>query len=80
MGRAPEDCARAVIHQDEVGDKDGKLPCGIKGMPYAQASVKTQLFGGFNRFFRSATLAAFDAESRYIRVALFQKLGQRVIG
>src|SRR5262249_9625270 len=41
MRRAAEDRARAVVHQDEVGDIDRKLPRRVEGMERLHPGVET---------------------------------------
>jgi hypothetical protein len=45
MGRAAEDRAGAVVHQDEVGDVDRQLPVVVEGVADAQARVEAALLG-----------------------------------
>ena len=80
MRGAAKDRARAVIHQDEVGDIDRQFPGGVEGMTHAQASVEALLFSFFKRFLGRATLAAIGAEGRDLGVVTLKLAGQRMIG
>ena len=48
MGRAAEDGARAVVHEDEVGDPDGQFEGGVEGVADPQARIEAQLLGGLD--------------------------------
>ena len=79
MGRAAEDRAGAVIHQDEVGDIDGQFGGGIKRVTHAQAGVMPELLGLFDGLGGGAALSAFGTEGRYGVVLGFQFLGDGMI-
>ena len=57
MGRAAENRARAIIHQDEVGDIDRQFPGGVQGMPHPHPGIHSQLFRRLHRLGTGATLA-----------------------
>ena len=48
MGRAAEDGARAVVHEDEVGDPDGQIEGGVEGMADPQPGIEAQLLGSLD--------------------------------
>ena len=62
MARTAEDRARAVLHQNEVGDVDWKLVAGLEGMGHCEFGVKPELLRLLQRRFASTELAAFDQE------------------
>ena len=65
--RAAEDRARAVVHQDEVGDIDRQAPVGIERMEDPEAGVVALLLRRLDRRDRGADLAAFLDEGRELR-------------
>ena len=80
MRRAAEDRARAVIHQDEIGDIDRQRPIGIEGMNDAQPRVIALLLRRLDRRDRGADMAAFLREGGERRVARSRFARERVIG
>src|SRR5262249_61702250 len=62
--RAAEDRARAVVHHDEVGDIDRKLPVWIEGMESLHPGVETLLLGGIYQLLCSAVASALRDECR----------------
>ena len=79
VGRAAEDRAGAVVHQDEVGDPDRQAPGRIEGMDDLQAGVEAHLLGGLDLGLGGAALAAVGDEGGDRRVARGQPLGQRMV-
>ena len=61
---AAENRARAVIHQDEIGDIDRQRPVGVERMHDAQAGVVALLFRRLDRGDRGADAPAFLDERR----------------
>ena len=78
MGGAAKDSARAVIHQDEIGDPHRQFDRGVQRMFHPQAGINPDLLCRLNLNCRGATLAAQSHKLRHFRIA-FQRLGQRVI-
>ena len=78
--RAAENRARAVIHQDEIGDIDRQAPVGIEGMKDAQAGVVALLLRRLDRRDRRADLPAFLDEGGELRVVAGGGGGERMIG
>ena len=79
MGRTAEDGARAVVHQDKIGDIDRQTPARVKRMRDRHAGVKAKLFARLNVRLRRAALAALDDELGKFRTISGQSLGQRVV-
>ena len=80
MRRAAEDRARAVIHQDEVGDVDRQLPARVEGMADGDAGVEALLLGRLQLLLRGAHAAAFGVEGGDLLVLALELLGQRMVG
>ena len=78
--RAAEDRARAVVHQDEIGDIDRQRPAGIERMDDAQAGVVALLLRRLDRRDRRADPAALLDEGGELRVVPRRGGGQRMIG
>ncbi len=79
-GRAAEDGARAVVHQDEVGDVDGQRPVLVERMHGADAGVEALLLGRLQLGDGGAHVAAFLAECRELGIVLGRRLGERMVG
>ena len=62
VGGAAEDGARAVVHQDEVGDVDRQRPGGVEGVHRADAGVEAALLRRLQRGDRGAEPLAFGDE------------------
>ncbi len=73
--RAAEDGAGAVVHQDEVGDVDRKLPRRIERVHRAHPGVEAQLLGGVDLGLRGAAMPALRDEGRELRI--FRRRGRR---
>ena len=68
MRRAAKKRARAVIHQDEIGDIDGQFPIWVQRMLDANARIHPHLFRRFQRLGRGANFAAFGHEIGDFRI------------
>ena len=80
VGRAAENRARAVFHQNEIGDIDRQAPAGVERVMNLEAGVVAPLLRGLDRRDRGADPAAFLDERRQRRVALRRRAGQRMVG
>ena len=69
VGWATEDCARAVIHQDEIGRIDRQEDRIVEGMNNLQTCVETLFLGRFQHSGRSAHPPAFVTE--FFEIAVF---------
>ena len=67
--RAAENRARAVLHQDEIGDIDRQAPIGVERVKDLEARVVAPLLRGLDRRDRRPDPAAFLDERRERRVA-----------
>ena len=79
MRRAAEDGARAVLHQDEVGDIDRQLTGRIERMHGSDAGVVAELLGGIDRLLRRAGALALGDERLQRRVPSGGGAGQRMV-
>ena len=77
--RRAEDRARAVVHQDEVGDPDRHFPRGVERVLHLQSGVEAQLLRLFQRLFGGAALAHRRNGAGQLGVVLLKRLGQRMI-
>ena len=69
MRGATEHCSGTVIHQHEIGDIDGQMPCWIKRMFNGQPYVETHFFGGLNfGSGRAAPATFFNKRLQFRRV------------
>src|SRR5690606_14915880 len=80
VGRAAEDGAGSVVHQNEIGDVDGQRRSFYHRVFHGERGAVALLFGGFDRFDRGAHAAAFGDELGQRRVGFGQIGGQRVVG
>ena len=76
---AAEDRARAVIHQDEIGDIDRQRPVRVERMRDPQAGVVALLFRRLDRGDRGADAPAFLDEGGKLRVMRGGGRRERVI-
>ena len=77
---AAENRARAVFHQDEIGDIDRQPPCGVERVQDFEAGVVALLLRGLDRGDGGAHLAGLFDERRQRRVMLRRRCGQRMVG
>ncbi len=75
MGRAAENRARAIIHQNEIRDPNGQFPRRIKRVAHTQARVTALFLGLFQGFGSCSTLAAVLAECGNLGVFCFKCFG-----
>ena len=80
MGRAAENRARAIIHQNEIRDPNGQFPGRIKRVAHTQARITALFLGLFQGFGSCSTFAAVLAECRNLGVFCFECFGQGMIG
>ena len=80
MGRAAENGARPVIHQDEVRDVDRQLPARIERVAHGDARVKATLFGFLQLLFGGAHAAALGVERGDLVIVALKLPGQRMVG
>ena len=78
--RAAEDRSRAVLHHDEVGDIDWKLPVWIEGVESLHSGVETVLLGSIYQLLRGAVASGFRNERGERRVFGRSGGGKRMIG
>src|SRR5262249_26845943 len=78
--RAAEDRAGAVVHDDEVGDIDRKVPTRIEGMERLHPGVETLLLGRVYQFLRSAMAFAFGNECSERRILGCSGGSERMVG
>ena len=78
-GRAAENGAGAVLHQDEVRDVNGKLPVLVERMDGANAGIESALFSGLDFGDGRSQPAAFLAEGFELRIVCGRRLGERMI-
>ena len=78
-GRAAEDGAGAVVHQDEVGDVDRQRPILVERVDSADAGVEALLLRRLQLGDGGAHVAALLAEGGERRVGLGRRLGQRMV-
>ena len=78
--RAAENRARAVLHQDEIGDIDRQAPIGVERVKDLEARVVAPLLRGLDRRDRRPDPAAFLDERRKLRIAPRRGGGQRMVG
>ena len=64
VGGAAENRARAVFHEDEIGDIDRQAPAGIERVMNLEAGIIAALLRGLDRRDRGAHLVAFVDERR----------------
>ena len=76
---ASKQCAGAIIHQHEIGDKHRQADAGIERVDDAQAGVKAQLFLGFDIGRCSAAGLTFGDKRRQCRVGFRALASQRMI-
>ena len=79
MRRAAEDGAGAVLHENEIGDVDGKLGAGDDWMFHAQARVVSPLLLRLDLCRARAVVLAFGDEGRGLGVARRDRLRQWMI-
>ena len=79
MGRAAENSASSVFHEDEIGHVQGKRPFVIEGMTNLDTGVVTDFFRHFDGRLAGSGAAAFGNERPKIGVILRQVLGKRVV-
>ena len=77
MRRAGKDSARAVVHQNEVGDPDRKF-CARQRMLHFDSRIIAQLLSGLDGLFGCSALARFRKESINLGVAL-HRLGDGMV-
>src|SRR5262249_45991042 len=70
VGRAAEDGAGAVVHQDEVRDVYRQRPARIERVDGLDAGVEAQLLGGLEQRLGGAVVLAFVDEGAQRRVLL----------
>ena len=80
VGRAAEDRAGAVVHQDEVGDVDREFPAVVEGVADAEARVVAALLGLLDLLLGGAEVLAFLDEGGGLVVVAGDGLRQRVVG
>ena len=79
MCRAAKDRARAVIHQDEIGDINGQVPAWIQRVLNGKPRIEAKLFSGFNVGRCRSAFAAFRDKVLQIRRVGRQLLRDRVV-
>ena len=79
MRRAAEDGARAVVHEDEVGDPDRHHAPGLQRMLGDEAGVVADLLGRLDRGLRRAGAIAFRDEGRDPGILRGKLVDQRVM-
>ena len=79
MGGAAENCARAIVHQDKIGDIDRQLPALAKRVLGSQAGIEAFLLRFLKRLLAGAGLAAVLDKGGGLPVLSCDLLGERVI-
>ena len=77
MRRAGKDSARAVVHQNEVGDPDRKF-CARQRMLHFDSRIIAQLLSGLDGLFGCSALARFREEGINFGISL-HRLGDGMI-
>ena len=80
VGGAAENRARAIVHQNEIGDIDGQAPLGVERVQHFKAGVVALLLRRLDRGDGRADLARLLDERLKRRVVLRRRRGQRMVG
>ena len=80
MGRTAEDGARAIIHQNEIGDINRNFPIGIKRMKTANAGIKSFFLRFGDGLLRRSHALAFLDKGLQGRIIHRCGFGQGMVG
>ena len=80
MGGAAENRARAVFHQNEIGDIDRQAPLGVERVQHFKAGVVALLLRRLDRGDGRADPARLLDERMKRRIVLRRRRGQRMVG
>ena len=80
MGGTGKNRARAIAHQNKIGDIDRQQPVLVQRVTHKQAGIQTKFFTGLNIAFAGSACRTFGAESLHFGACFGQGKRQLVVG